>query len=122
MPTLTKNQKFQLGQMNATFRSVAGWVKNDKDEQEQRITVSVVDIESGALISEATNIEEQGAIDAAIEKARLSGGFPVAYVDEETRLRAKVDEQAQQLAELSGMVKQLLSPPQQPAKTKNEPK
>jgi hypothetical protein len=124
MPTLTKNQKFQLGEMNATFKTVARWI-NEIDrsvnppvaKNELRTTVTIVNKDNGRELAESTSVDEQNAIDTAIEAARVASGAAPAFVDEETRLKAKVDEQAKQLAELSGMVKQMLTAQTPPAKT-----
>jgi hypothetical protein len=126
MPTLTKNQKFQLSEMNATFHTIARWVSKVDEKTgarlpaEQVTTVTVIDATTKANIAEASSDDEQAAIDAAIEAARVAKGAAPMFVDEETRLKAKVDEQAKQLAELSGMVKQMLTAQTPPAKT--EPK
>ena len=116
MPTLTKNQKFQLGEMNATFHSIARWGADEAGEPLLQTTVTVFNVDNNRTLAEATDSEEQVAIDKAIEKAREASGTQMAYVSEETRLKAKVDEQAAQLAELSGLVKQMLTTQTPPAK------
>lgn len=108
MPTLNKNQKFQLSEMNATFRTVARWSTDEAGKPLLQSSVTVFNIDNDRVLAEVTSIEEQVAIDLAIEKARESSGAQIAFVDEETRLKAKVEEQAKQLAELSALVKSKL--------------
>lgn len=101
---LSSQQKFQLEEMNATFGTVLR--KKANDEVGMRV-VTITDKDRGTKILEHAHLDEQTAVNEAIEAARKITGTPTRRISDEESLRMQV-------AQLTAQVNSLLAAQSKP--------
>lgn len=122
MLTLTANQKYILEELEATF--VSAFIKNAECPGGSHRVRIVSNDNNENILAEASDVDEQKALDEAIEKARDAAGVNDHKIGEKealeirlTKQQSQIDALLEQNKQLMGMVKPASAPEPATAET-----